>query len=705
MVAFAAVCVSADGFGRWCHGDDALPAGRLIEVPVPVSMADAEAAAAALVDPVGEPRLAGGTRPTYVIRLTADPARPETAPTRYEAALRLARVIASPDVRSKRVVVWVDGLINDAATLIAVAAEAWVFSPTAELRSHDETDVVVGLTYGALAEAAGFVPPPVAKALVDPETDLALIRTDRGGEQFLDGDALTEARRAGRVVDEVVWSAAGQPLVIDADRVRDRRWALAVTDDAEKVRQALGLASLDAYESDGSNGRGASLQISGPLTPRRVRRWQSVLAGVESDVTRLLVFLDSPGGNTESAVTMAANFIDPVASSRRTVGIVDGEARGDAALVALACRPLVITTASTLGGSGVGPGRSSDDGATAEVAELIARRTGRPLGLIRGLLEPQRDVYQFTEERTGRVVYSDSETLAEIVGGDAIDGYRRGRRLDLADGLSAERAVELGLADAVAEDRETAVVAAGFSEVPPPVADRPLVRFIEDLGGRRLLAFLLIGVAFSALSAEANSPGLGVGGFVALCCFGVFFWINFLSGTAEWFELIALVLGLICIAIEIFVVPGVGIFGIGGLGLVALSLVLMSQTFVIPQNAYQLGVLSRGVWTVLGGIICLFVSLFAFRMILPSTPLLKSLVMEELDSESLDRAERLGDFDGLAGRVGTAVTRVQPSGKAMFGDDVVAVVSEGDAIEKGAGVRVLRVVGTRVVVAAAESTV
>ena len=47
------------------------------------------------------------------------------------------------------------------------------------------------------------------------------------------------------------------------------------------------------------------------------------------------------------------------------------------------------------------------------------------------------------------------------------------------------------------------------------------------------------------------APGLGVPGFIAITCFALFFWMKFPAGTAEWLELIAFTLGLLCIGIEI----------------------------------------------------------------------------------------------------------------------------------------------------------
>ena len=232
------------------------------------------------------------------------------------------------------------------------------------------------------------------------------------------------------------------------------------------------------------------------------------------------------------------------------------------------------------------------------------------------------------------------------------------------------------------------------------MSDRGIVRFVEKLGRSQSLAFLLLFVGFVSLSAEANAPGMSVPGFLAMVCFGLFFWIKFLAGTAEWLELMLFGLGLMCIAIEIFVIPGFGVFGIGGLAMTLLGIVLMSQTFVIPQNTYQIDILARGIWISLGGAFGLIGGFIAMRLLFPHIPFFKGLVMEAPNAAAVAEAEKLGDYAHLAGQTGTATTPLMPSGKVRFGDEVVQVVSDGTAVAKDEAVRVIEVKGTRVVVEA-----
>ncbi|MEM9367783.1 MAG: NfeD family protein, partial [Planctomycetota bacterium] len=148
--------------------------------------------------------------------------------------------------------------------------------------------------------------------------------------------------------------------------------------------------------------------------------------------------------------------------------------------------------------------------------------------------------------------------------------------------------------------------------------------------------------------------------------------------------------------------PGFGVFGVGGLALTILGVVLMSQTFVIPRNAYQLTVLTKGVWIALGGFIGIGFGLIAARLFLPRAALASGLAMAEPEPE-IEQSERLAVFDELLHQTGTTTTPLRPAGKARFEDRLVAVVSDGSAIEAGQSVRVIEVLGNRVTVEATDN--
>ncbi len=683
--------------------------GYLIDVPVPLGTA----AANRLLDQLtrlGE-SAPEGERVTVVLRYSGDEATGDE--TDFEDALKLARAMTGTGLRRVRVVSLVEREVNGHSVLPILSSDLLIVSRSGVIADasagESGADDTITLSYRSIAERRGLFPPAVAAALVDPELELVQVSKVGGQQVFAAGEELTTLRKSGDVLGEDIWSAAGVPLRLDAKQLRSVRIAAGLVESLDEAAELLDLAELNPISAQIVTGdaKGVLLEITGAIAAGRSRRWQSNLNSTlqSGDVNTWVISIDSSGGSLDNSATLAGWFAAPDPPLRTVAGLVRGEARGDAALVAVACKPLFMQPDSRLGGPGAEAITPEALGRYEELIDQIAISTKRSSVLIRGLLDPNLVVHRYTNQKTGRVRYATEEDLAA----DADDAeaerakWQRGDRIVLADGLTASEAIALGLADGESRSLEDTSRRVGLGTTPPTVSDRGLVRFVEKIGRSNSLAFLLLFIGFAALSAEANAPGLSLPGFIALICFGFYFWMKFLAGTAEWLELVAFTLGLVCIAIEIFVVPGFGVFGIGGLALTVLGVVLMSQTFVIPRNVYQVQVLTRGIWVALGGAAGLVGGFVAIRMMLPHVPLLRGLVMEAPNEEIISESEKLGDYSALLGQTGTATTPLRLSGKARFGDQIVQVVSDGTAISAGDRVRVSEVHATKVVVEPVEN--
>lgn len=142
--------------------------------------------------------------------------------------------------------------------------------------------------------------------------------------------------------------------------------------------------------------------------------------------------------------------------------------------------------------------------------------------------------------------------------------------------------------------------------------------------------------------------------------------------------------GIVLLAVEVLLIPGFGIAGVGGLAALAASLV---------------GAASYGAW-----VFAVFLGALAAAGLLFYL-LLRRLGPREL--RGLILFDRLGGKEGylaggdlsyLAGATGRALTPLRPAGTAELAGGRVAVVSQGEFIPAGAAVRVVQVQGQRVVV-------
>jgi membrane-bound ClpP family serine protease len=223
---------------------------------------------------------------------------------------------------------------------------------------------------------------------------------------------------------------------------------------------------------------------------------------------------------------------------------------------------------------------------------------------------------------------------------------------------------------------------------------------IEFLASPKVAGALLF-IGWFALMIEFASPGLSLAGFASAVCFVLFFWANFLHGTAGWLEILLFATGVVCVALEIFAIPGFGAFGIGGGLLIVVSIILASQTFIVPRNAYEWSQLPTSLFMVAAAGGGAFVSLLLMRRMLTEAPVFRRVALVGPDEEQLEQIrfqEALVHREYLLGKRGVTTTQLTPSGKARFGDDIVDVISDGEVIPHGTDVYVVDVQGNEVLV-------
>lgn len=134
-----------------------------------------------------------------------------------------------------------------------------------------------------------------------------------------------------------------------------------------------------------------------------------------------------------------------------------------------------------------------------------------------------------------------------------------------------------------------------------------------------------------------------------------------------------LLLGWLFLAVELFVVPGFGFFGIAGIVLVAIGCVV-----TWTQRGAVAGVVVIGLSTVMavGAIVWLVRSRTGRRMVLQN-----AVTGEATDREGMQR---------LVGREGVASSVLRPSGTALIDGERYQVVSDGEFVTAGTKLRVVR---------------
>ena len=124
-------------------------------------------------------------------------------------------------------------------------------------------------------------------------------------------------------------------------------------------------------------------------------------------------------------------------------------------------------------------------------------------------------------------------------------------------------------------------------------AQRTWVDTLVDTLNETWIKGLLLFLGFFLLMLEIKLPGIGLPAILSALCFLLYFWSSYLGGTADQLEIMLFVLGIICLGLELFVFPGFGVFGMSGVFLILISVVMASHTFTLPTREYEYRQLAR----------------------------------------------------------------------------------------------------------------
>ncbi|HYO24353.1 MAG TPA: hypothetical protein VEQ85_05330, partial [Lacipirellulaceae bacterium] len=337
--------------------------------------------------------------------------------------------------------------------------------------------------------------------------------------------------------------------------------------------------------------------------------------------------------------------------------------------------------------------------ALASIRGSLAPRTQRSWSLLAAMVDPSVDVAAYRNKATGEERLMSAEEAGALP--DAVN-WNRGALLAGNNEplrIDGARAVTIGLATQTVDSFDQLKLAYGIRDV-ETVEPNWALTLVQALASPGLATFLLF-LGFIGLYIEIKTPGVGIGGVVAATAFLLFFWSNYLAGTAESLEILMFVAGVVLMLLEVFVAPGVGVFGIAGGLMVLFSLVLASQTFVVPHSQAELEQLTRSMATIVAAGIAMIVLAVASRRYLPSAPIFNRLVLEPPapeDRVTLSHREAVADYAHLEGRRGEAVTDLLPAGKALIDDELVDVIAQGEPMDRGAALVVVSAHANRVVV-------
>lgn len=677
-----------------------------------------------------------GRRPVLVLRFDA-PGESAGAGSQFETVLSLARFLESREMADVKTVAWLPDSLRGHGLLAAIACEEIIMPADARMgdsAADEPNDQAISRTvveaYREIADAKRTIPVALAIGMTDPAVEVVQIESDEG-VRFLLREEVETYRNDNEIISERTLIPVGSVGEFTGREGRQFGFVKYLAADKADIAKALSIPieSLEVDQSLIADWKAAMITVKGEITPDSVSEASTLLTNdLDRGANWIGVRIDSVGGDLDACLTLANQLAELDANAVRTVAYVPVEAKGGAAIVALACDQLVMAPDATLG---IGPdlaeaGRNDNNNrnlppkglqpqneidaeglraavASAEISlrSSLAGKTNRSWSLLHAMIDPQVELFQYRNKNTGVTRWMSAEEAGELR--DSVN-WTQGPALHAGNELLQLRgtdALDAGIAfqtvDNIDQLERLYSVDIRHAEL------NWAMKLVRALASPGLATFLLM-LGLVGMYIEMKTPGVGVGGVVAAISFLLFFWSKSLEGTATSLEIVMFVGGIVLLLLEIFVVPGMGIFGLAGGLMVVFSLILASQTFTFPTSGAEMDEMRRSMAIVVGAGLGVIGLAIALRRFLPNAPVFNRLILEPPPPEeriTLSHRESLADYSHLVGVVGEATTDLRPGGRALVGGQLLDVIAEGIPLDRGTRVVVVEAHANRVLVRAA----
>ena len=381
----------------------------------------------------------------------------------------------------------------------------------------------------------------------------------------------------------------------------------------------------------------------------------------ETNADIVIIEMDTYGGG----LTDAKEIVDIIMKFEKPVWVfINADAASAGALISIACDSIYMSRGATIGAATVvtGSGEKAPDKYQSYMRSIMrstAEENGRDPQIAEAMVDENLEVDSIS--KAGQVItFSTSEAIQY--------GFCEAKVSSVEEILERNKVTNYEL------DRFKL-----------PGIEKVILFFMNPFISGILILVVIGGIYF-----ELQSPGVGFPGIAALTALILYLVPYYLNGLAENWEIIALFVGLILLAVEVFVIPGFGIAGVSGIALLLTSLVLIMLNndffdfeFVPMQNILFASIATIG--GIAGGIGLLFVA----GARLSRSKFMSHVTLNETQERTQGYTTSRFVETPMKGKKGTAYTVLRPSGKIMIDGQLYDAYTRGDFIDKGVEVEVV----------------
>jgi membrane-bound serine protease (ClpP class) len=380
------------------------------------------------------------------------------------------------------------------------------------------------------------------------------------------------------------------------------------------------------------------------------------------------------GGRVDAAVQIRDTLLN---SKVPTIAFINKRAISAGALISLAAEKIVMGTGGTIGAAT--PVQAGQPGAA---AQPVGEKT---VSYVR------KEFRATAEARKRPLSIAEAMVDADVV----IAGVTtKGKLLT----LTTEESLRLKVADHQADTLKDLLKLLDLEGAELRQASINWAENVLRFLTHPIVSSLLITIAMVGILIELRTPGFGFPGALGLSSLGFFLWGHWIVQLAGWEELLIAAIGVALLVIDLIFVAGFGLAGFAGIAAIFTGLVM---SMVGPGDTPQFIIQTTG-RVLLSILLALAASLLLMRF-LPRTPIGRRLVLEAALEAGRGFESSPASDHALIGKAGKTTTALHPAGIAQIEGQRIDVVSEGELIDAGESISVVRVDGNRVVVRRIES--
>ena len=403
------------------------------------------------------------------------------------------------------------------------------------------------------------------------------------------------------------------------------------------------------------------MDIKGEIDTRMTRYVElSLEHATETNADIVLIELDTYGGG----MTDAKDIVELLLKFKKPVWVfINSDGASAGALISISCDSIYMSPAASIGAATVvdGNGEKAPDKYQSYMRKIMrstAEVNKRDPLIAEGMVDENFVIPEIKKE--GQVIsFSTLEAIKY--------GYCEGKVESIDEILTKNNITNYTL-----------------DHFELSKTDRIIAFFLNPFISGILILIIIAGIYF-----EMQTPGMGFAGGAALVALILYLVPYYLNGLAENWEIIALIIGLVLIAVEIFILPGFGVAGIAGITLTICSLVLI----MINNDAFDFQFVAmndivKALAATLGGLFGGTVLLFLLGSRLADSKMFSRVALMKTQDSAQGYTSNFVQ-EPMKGKTGVAYTVLRPSGKVIIDGKIYDAFSRGEYIEKGEAIEVV----------------